>query len=108
MYALTIPHQTKPGTGDAYIAALAPFMDTEASAHGNLSWQLSRDEDDPDRFVLYEQWPSREVFEAFARTEVFKAFIGRMMGEWLAAPPTPLLYRVVGGSGEGKGNVRGI
>lgn len=81
---------TQPGKGPDQVAAfaeLAPLVRAEA---GCLQYDLHPVLDDPDRFVVIEQWASREALAAHAASEHMAA-AGASNGAFRAAPAEVLV-----------------
>lgn len=56
--------EARPGFGDQTAAALLRLRDNSRRDPGCLQYDMHRLPDDPDRFMLYERWESRELLDA--------------------------------------------
>jgi len=80
--------EAQTGRGDDVSAAI---RQTHVVAHtrsetGCLAYDLARDADAPDRFVVYECWRDLAALEAHLSTPHFAA-VGEALGELLAGAP---------------------
>lgn len=57
--------QAKPGEGDRMIEVLGQIMPDTANSDGALEFELLRDRDDGDKFVVIERWRDRADHEAY-------------------------------------------
>ncbi len=76
MIVLVVTYVCKPGRGDEVAAALqrmAPLV--AAHEPGCLHYHCCRSTDDPDRFLLYEQYQDEAALAAHRETPHFKAII---------------------------------
>lgn len=97
MHTLIIHAETKPEQTEAFIVALATFLNEHAHPAGLERFQISRDDSQPTHISLVEEWPSSEALTTFLETPSFAAFRDQMMAEWLTAAPTARLQRIVAG-----------
>lgn len=76
MIVLTAMYQGKAGKGDEIEAALKRMAPLVAEQEpGCAMYQVSRSHDDPDRFLLYEQYVDQAAIEAHRATPHFKEII---------------------------------
>lgn len=68
MVRATLFMKVKQGRGDAFVEAWQRIADEVRRAPGNVRQALSRDPEDPDRFVVTSDWESRDAFGAFERS----------------------------------------
>jgi len=61
-------YQTRPGAGDEVASILAQHVSPTRAEPGCRSFLVNRSEDDPDRFVLYEQYEDEAAFQAHRTT----------------------------------------
>ncbi len=76
MIVLVARYQVKPGNTDEVVAALqrmAPLV--KAHEPGCRLYQVNRSEEDPNRFLLYEQYVDQAALEAHRETPHFKEII---------------------------------
>jgi quinol monooxygenase YgiN len=67
-FALIAPFRVRKGEGPGIEEAFAEASAETAGETGVLAYQLHREADDPDSFVVYERWRSLEDLEAHLRT----------------------------------------
>src|SRR4051812_28490389 len=71
-----VAHYTAlPGTGDAIAEILSKHVPATRGEPGCVTFEAYRNRDDPDRFVLYEQYVDDEAFAAHRTTPHFKEYI---------------------------------
>ena len=76
MIVLVARYQAKTGMGDQVLAALnemAPLV--KQHEQGCALYQVCRSQDDPDAFLLYEQYVDQEALQAHRETPYFKRII---------------------------------
>ena len=76
MIVLVVKYYVKPGMGDQVAAALremAPLV--KQHEPGCALYQASRAQDNPDLFLLYEQYADEAAFQAHRETPHFKRII---------------------------------
>lgn len=76
MLVLVATYSAKPGQGEAVLAALrrmAPLV--QAQEPGCVLYQVSRAQDHPERFLLYEQYTDEATLLAHRETPHFKEII---------------------------------
>ncbi len=76
MIVMVARYQAQPGHGDEVEAALrrmAPLV--KAHEPGCVFYHATRSTDDPDHFLLYEQYADQPALEAHRETEHFKEII---------------------------------
>jgi quinol monooxygenase YgiN len=64
-------YRAKPGKGDAVAAILARHTGPTRAEPGCVSFLVNRAIDDPERFVLYEQYDDETAFQAHRQTAHF-------------------------------------
>ncbi|MXY59323.1 MAG: antibiotic biosynthesis monooxygenase [Chloroflexi bacterium] len=65
MLVLVVSVKVKPGRADDYIAAVqADGEGTHANEEGNFQFSCVRDQNDPDRFFLFEVYKDEAALEA--------------------------------------------
>ena len=76
MIVLLAHYEVKPGQGDEVEAALIDMADmVETYEQDCLMYQVSRSVDNPDQFLLYEQYFDEAAVEAHRETAYFKTYI---------------------------------
>jgi quinol monooxygenase YgiN len=68
MIRVTIQMKVKPGRGIEFERAWESIAEKVRQVSGNLRQALSRDQHDPESFVLTSDWQSPEQFHAFERS----------------------------------------
>jgi quinol monooxygenase YgiN len=82
--------RTLPGKGPEEVAAFAALAPLVRAEDGCLQYDLHPVLDDPDRFVVIEQWASREALAAHAASEHMAA-AGRNSAGYRAGPAEVLV-----------------
>jgi quinol monooxygenase YgiN len=77
-------YRAKPGMGDAVAAILARHTAPTRGEPGCLSFLVNRGIDDPDRFVLYEQYGDEAAFHAHRQTAHFRTNVEHGVAPLLA------------------------
>jgi quinol monooxygenase YgiN len=70
--AIVVHYQAMQGKGDEVAALLARHAAATRAEPGNLDFVALRSTGDPDSFVLYERYSSREAFEAHQASPHFE------------------------------------
>lgn len=76
MIVLVARYQARAGMGDSVLAALnemAPLV--QQHEQGCALYQVCRSQDDPDAFLLYEQYVNQDALQAHRETLYFKRII---------------------------------
>ena len=75
--ALTViaEYQAHAGMGDEVAMALARHVTATRAEPGCVSFTAYRDPDDPDHFVLYEQYADENAFQTHRRTAHFADYV---------------------------------
>lgn len=79
--------QAKPGQGDQLIAILRESLEDTRARQGCLGVSVHRDQTDPDRILLFEEWASREDDEAYRQWRAGEGATPEV-GALLAGAPT--------------------
>ncbi len=77
--------RAKPGSAERVRAGLEALIAPTRAESTNHLYVLHASADDPNLFVFYETWDSREALDAHMQTPHLKAF-GAQTGDALAAP----------------------
>ncbi|MEN0111304.1 MAG: putative quinol monooxygenase [Planctomycetota bacterium] len=90
-FVMVVLLEVPEGGADALIAAMdAPTRGTLAEP-GNLAYALSRDADNPQRFLLYERWRNVAALDAHLRQPYLVALL-KQFADVLAKPPGVTVY----------------
>lgn len=82
MYVVSVTVMVKPGMADRFIAAVLENAANTRKEPGNLRFDVSRAEEDPNRFLLYEVYREKEDFarhQATPHYAVFRDTVAEMM-----------------------------
>ena len=77
-------YQTRPGKGDGVAAVLAKHAATSRAEPGCLQFVVHRCDNDPDRFVLYEQYADEAAFQVHRESQHFAENIETTVAPLLA------------------------
>ena len=75
MVTVVAQYRVKAGRGDAVADALRQHVGATRAEAGCLSFVAYRADDDPDRFLLYEQYVDESAFEEHRQTPHFARYI---------------------------------
>lgn len=76
MIILVARYVTQTGKGDAVAAALAKMQPlVQQHEPGCLLYQACRATDNPDQFLIYEQYANQHAVDAHRQTEHFERFV---------------------------------
>jgi len=86
----------QPVRGDEVAAAIAGSgaVGLTRAEPGCLAYDVSRDADEPDRFIAYEQWRNLAALRSHLETTRFAA-VGAALGGLLAGTPTVRVLKPV-------------
>jgi quinol monooxygenase YgiN len=73
-YCLTVRYSVKEEELDAVLAALRPLVEESRREPGCLMYQAHRDVEDPNVFLLYEQYEDETAFQAHADSDHFQKY----------------------------------
>jgi quinol monooxygenase YgiN len=77
---LIAEYQARPGKGDEVAGILPGHIEATRAEPGCLTFVAYRDRDDPDHFVLYEQYVDEQSLEAHRASPHFEANVaGRIL-----------------------------
>lgn len=87
-FTLIVELEAQTGRGDDVAAAIRQtrVVELTQSEPGCVAYEIDRDADSPDRFVVYERWRDLAALEAHALTPHFAA-AGESLGGLLAGAP---------------------
>ena len=100
MLVLAAMFQAKPGRGDEVASLLGSMVPHSLSEPGCAMYIVNRAVDDPDAFMIYEQYRDEAALDEHRETEAFKTIVlGRIVP--LLERRDRVFYRVVpAGGGE--------
>jgi quinol monooxygenase YgiN len=102
MRALLARYTAEPGNGDAVAATLRLMADAVARDEpACVTYHASRSIDDPDIFVLYEEYLDEAALLAHRETAHFKALIEGTIVPLLASREREILVPVTGAAAAG-------
>jgi quinol monooxygenase YgiN len=78
-------YQTSPGKGDNVAEVLALHVARTRAEPGCIHFVVHRSRDDPDQFVLYEQYLDGAAFEAHRQSAHFRDYVEHGVAPLLAA-----------------------
>jgi autoinducer 2-degrading protein len=84
MYVVSVTVHCKPGTADAFAAAVLDNAANSRKEPGNLRFDVCRHEEDPNRFLLYEVYKTKDDFarpQATPHYAVFRDKVADMMAQ---------------------------
>jgi quinol monooxygenase YgiN len=70
--------RAQPGKGDELGSRLQALIAPTRSEPGNINYDLHRSNEDPDLWMLYENWTTPADLEAHFQQPYLKAFISRL------------------------------
>ena len=75
MLTLIVHYQTRRGEGNVVAAALAKHISATRQEAGCLQFIAYRSQEDPDSFMLYEQFVDEDSLEAHRQTSHFQRYV---------------------------------
>lgn len=75
MLTVIANYQARPGTGDEIANILLSHVSATRAEPGCVTFAAYRDDDNPERFVLYEQYRDEDAFQVHRRTPHFASYI---------------------------------
>jgi autoinducer 2-degrading protein len=85
MYVVVVRVHVRPGQGGDFVAASRRNHEGTRKEPGNLRFDVLQQEDDPDRFTLYEAYRTKDDFAAHQKTEHYLAWKAAV-ADWMAEP----------------------
>ena len=73
MVTVGMYYDVVPGQGDAFRAKFAAVVESLRGAAGHKSSHLYQDVDEPDSYAILSEWTDSEAFQAFIRSDAFRA-----------------------------------
>lgn len=96
-FTVVVKLQVKPDAADKLITACKPAIEATRKEAGNLRYELNRDSEDPNTFVMLEQWKNWAAMEAHLKQGYTTAVL-KAAGDLAAAPPDIKVLVPVAGS----------
>lgn len=78
MVIITAKVRIQPGKSEEFLAAYQWMKPQVLNDPGAILYELHRSADDPDTFIFYEQYESKEAFDYHLSTDHFKTLAGRI------------------------------
>jgi quinol monooxygenase YgiN len=104
MQALLARYRAKKGTGDAVVKALRQMGEAVKRDEPSCStYRAARSTENPDVFVLYEEYENEAAFLAHRETPHFKSLIEGMIVPLLESREREILVPVLNGDDEDAG-----
>jgi autoinducer 2-degrading protein len=96
MFVLSVSIYVKPEHVEEFIPAMLANARGSRGEPGNLRYDVLRDEDDPNHFMLYEVYRDADALDAHRGTPHFQEWLATVE-PWMAEPRTrvraqPLFY----------------
>ena len=92
MYIVSVTVHVKPEHVPAFIEAVLDNARNTRREPGNVRFDVSQAEDDPNRFLLYEVYHAKEDFAAHQRTDHYIRFRDAV-ADWMAQPRQGVKHR---------------
>jgi quinol monooxygenase YgiN len=88
---LTVRLHIKDGTAAQFVAAFAPAIKATRKETGCLRYELNRDAENPNIYLLYERWKSLADLEAHMKAEHYARLLRAVRDLFAAAPEIRVL-----------------
>jgi quinol monooxygenase YgiN len=85
-FTMIVVAKLKDGASDKFEAAFAKALKGTRKEKGYYAYDLNRDVDDPNRYLVYERWRNLADLEAHLKAPHLKALLAEI-GELLEGPP---------------------
>jgi (4S)-4-hydroxy-5-phosphonooxypentane-2,3-dione isomerase len=85
MYVVAVTVFVKPENVDSFISATLENAKGSRTEPGNIRWDFLRHEDDPNRFLFYEVYKTKDDFAAHQQTPHY-LFWKETVKDWMAQP----------------------
>ncbi|HUS91712.1 MAG TPA: putative quinol monooxygenase [Phycisphaerae bacterium] len=85
MYVVSVTVHVKDGYADPFIKATRDNAQNTRQEAGNVRFDVGRAEDDPNRFLLYECYRTKDDFAAHQQTEHYLRW-RQTVADWMAQP----------------------
>ena len=94
MYVVAVTVFVKPEHVDAFVQAALDNARNTRKEQANIRFDVLRCEDDPNRFLLYEVYRTKDDFAAHQRTEHYLRW-KQTVADWMAQPRKGVKYAPV-------------
>ena len=94
MYVVNVTVFVKPEFVAAFVAATLDNARNTRNEPGNLRFDVSRAEEDPNRFLLYEVYREKEDFAKHQQTEHYLRW-KEAVADWMAQPRLGVKHRPI-------------
>ena len=94
MYVVSVTVHVKPEFVDRFVDAVLDNARNTRREPGNLRFDVSQAEDDPNRFLLYEVYHTKEDFAAHQQTEHYLRWKNGV-ADWMAQPRQGVRHRAI-------------
>jgi quinol monooxygenase YgiN len=94
-FTMTVTAKVKPGMGGKFETAFAAAIKGTRTEAGNVTYQLNRDADHPDTYVVYERWKNLAALEAHVKAEYIQKLLAALP-DLLDGQPEVKVYLVAG------------
>jgi autoinducer 2-degrading protein len=94
MYIVSVTIFVKTGNVDAFIAATLDNATNTRKEPGNLRFDVAQGEDDPNRFLLYEAYKTKDDFAKHQQTEHYFRW-RETTKDWMAQPRQGAKHRAI-------------
>lgn len=94
MYVVSVTVHVKPEFVEKFIEAALDNARNTRREPGNLRFDVSQAEDDPNRFLLYEVYQTKEDFAAHQQTEHYLRWKNGV-ADWMAQPRQGVRHRAI-------------
>ena len=91
MIIISIRISSKPDQGEALEQVMREESPKVRGQAGCVTFELFRSTEQPNQFLLYEEWQDKASFEAYKSSEPFQA-IGKALPPMLAGKPESAYY----------------
>jgi len=90
-FTLIVRVQVKEGAAKQFEAAFAKAITATRKEKGNLAYDLSRDTQEPSRYLVYERWKNLAALEAHLKAPHLKALLSELPKLTVGAPESQVL-----------------
>ena len=94
MYVVSVTVHVKPEFVDRFVEAILDNARNTRLEPGNLRFDVSRAEEDPGRFLLYEVYHTKEDFAAHQQTPHYLRWRDAV-ADWMAQPRQGVRHRTI-------------
>ena len=94
MYVVSVTVFVKPEFVPRFVEATYANAQGSRTEPGNVRWDFARAEDDPNRFLLYEVYTSKEAFAAHQQTAHYQTWKS-LVADWMAQPRQGVKHRAL-------------